>query len=219
MTRVIIICEGQTEQSFCNEVLNSYLNNKQIYIQPIITGRGIVKWEVLKDLITKHLKQDENIVVTTLIDYYGIPSKFNYPNWQESLKLLNIDKYQAKSKVEQGMLNDIEESLKERFIPYIQLHEFESLLFSDIDVFTNYFEDSEFADYKYLEETITNFGNPEDINNSPQTAPSKRLDRIIKGYDKVVYGSLLAEEIGLDTIREKCIGFNDWICKIENLNE
>ncbi|MFV0345717.1 MAG: DUF4276 family protein [Bacteroidales bacterium] len=93
---------------------------------------------------------------------------------------------------------------------YIQLHEFESLLFSDISVIENNFEYSE-LDRSQLHKINKLFANPEDINDGKDTAPSKRLDGIIADYNKIVYGSLLAQEIGLEKIRKKCPRFNAWI--------
>ena len=115
------------------------------------------------------------------------------------------------------MLNSIPDELKYRFLPYIQLHEFEGILFSDISVIENEFEESEFSDYAYLKETISTFENPEMINDGNATAPSKRLDRTIKGYNKPVFGSLLAEAIGLQKIREKCPRFNTWVNALESI--
>jgi len=224
MKRIIIIGEGQTEQSFCNDVLQPYFNPKEIYIEnPVIkkTHGGIVKWQVLKNQIVNHLLQDKTAFVTTLIDYYGIYGHHNYPEWKEAEKL--ADKNAAMAKLEKAMLCDIESDLQLRFIPYIQLHEFEGLLFSDIEVYNNSFEENEFEDYDYLIKTIKDNPNPEMINNGNTTAPSKRLAKIIKGYYsenenlKVLYGSTLAHDIGLNKIRSKCPRFNDWIIKLETI--
>jgi len=121
------------------------------------------------------------------------------------------------------MLEDIDEENRRRFIPYIQLHEFEGLLFSELAVYDNSFEENEFEDYDYLLETIKSNPNPELINKGIETAPSKRLSRIIKGYYtdnenlKVFYGSTLAHDIGLQKIRSKCPRFNAWITKLEKI--
>ena len=220
MARIIIIGEGQTEQEFCNDVLQPHFNSKNIYLQNATikkTGGGIVGWEALKHQIENHLKQDREVIVTLLIDYYGIKPNHNYPNWDEALAVINNNKYEAIGLIENGMLNDVDSTLRNRFIPYIQLHEFEGLLFSKPDVFLNNFEPAEFKDLPYLNLTVGEYDNPEMINDGPQTAPSKRLKRILTGYDKIVYGSLLAQEIGLETIREKCLGFSNWIGKLENI--
>lgn len=224
MKRLIVIGEGQTEQSFCNDVLKPYFSLKGIYIEnPVIkkTKGGIVNWEVLKHQIETHLLQDKTVFVTTLIDYYGLYSNHRYPSWEEAEKL--TDKTSRMKKLEDAMLQDIKSTLQRRFIPYIQLHEFEALLFSDISVFDNSFENNEFLDYNYLVETISKNSNPEMINNGNETAPSKRLERIIKGYysdkenNKAFYGSILAHDIGLKKIRNKCLRFSNWITTLENI--
>jgi hypothetical protein len=222
MARIIIIGEGQTEQSFCNDVLKLHFSNKNITIQnPVIkkTGGGIVNWQALKHQIETHLLEDQTAYVTTLIDYYGIYAHHKYPNWEAAEKLASpADRMNL---IEQGMYDGIRNTLRTRFIPYIQLHEFEGLLFCDKNIFDNNFEENEFADYPYLESTISSNPNPEMINNGKETAPSKRLSRILKNYNsdnennKVVYGSLLAQEIGLQNLRTKCPRFNEWINKLE----
>lgn len=224
MKRIIIVCEGQTEQQFCNDVLQPHFNQKNIFIQnPTIqkTGGGIVNWEALKYQIKTHLKQDPTSFVTTLIDFYGIHAHHKYPSWLEASK--HNDKNIGMDLMENGMLTEVNIEMQSRFFPYIQLHEFEALLFSDINVFDKNFETNEFLDYDYLQQTINQNYNPEMINDGVETAPSKRLSKIIKGYYsdnenmKVFYGSLLTYDIGLIKIRAKCPRFNDWITKLENI--
>ncbi|TAG58365.1 MAG: DUF4276 family protein [Cytophagales bacterium] len=219
MKRIIIICEGQTEQSFCQNVLQPYFNTKNIWLEtPTIkkSGGGIVNWNSLKKQIITTLIQNPNIIVTTFIDYYGILERHNFPNWLESEKIL--DKNVRIKSLENAILLDINPNLQHRFFPYIQLHEFECLLFCNPNVFTNNFDENEFLDFDYLLETFNSYSNPEMINNGDETSPSKRLSRILKNkYNKVTFGSLLAEEIGLKLIMEKCPRFNEWVLKIENV--
>lgn len=111
---------------------------------------------------------------------------------------------------------DIPEEFQYGFLPYIQLHEFEGLLFSDGNAFRSVFSQGE-ADFEKLDNIITGFPNPEEINDSPETAPSKRLIEAIPGYNKVVYGNIIAEQIGLQTIRDKCPLFNEWITGLESV--
>ena len=218
MKRIIIICEGQTEQEFCKDVLNPYFQTKRIQIQaPLIKKSmgGIVNWVVLKKEIETYLKQEPNVFVSLLIDYYGIKAKHTFPYWDEANKI--PDKELRLTKLEAEMKKSVESSINYRFIPYIQLHEFEGLLFCNKDVFDSCFEKNEFSDYTYLTETLNRFSNPEDINDGNDTAPSKRLKRIISGYNKVVFGSMIAQEIGLKSIRKKAPRFNDWINKMEGI--
>jgi Domain of unknown function (DUF4276) len=119
--------------------------------------------------------------------------------------------------LEDAMKALIDPKLSHRFIPYIQLHEFEGLLFSNIDVFKTQIAENEFRDFNELAKTIQDNPNPELINDGKLTAPSKRLERLIIGYNKPVYGSILAEAIGLQRIRSKCPRFNHWINTLEGV--
>jgi hypothetical protein len=218
LKRLIIICEGQTEKEFCKDLLQPFFFAKGISIEtPLIkkSSGGIVHWKYLKSQIENHLKQDTKALVSTLIDFYGIYETHGFPNWKNATNIVDIEK--RLEYIEAEMKKDLGDTFQYRFIPYIQLHEFEGLLFSDISVFDNNFEKNEFQDYAYMLKTIESFDNPEMINNSKVTAPSKRLERILKGYSKVVHGSLLAVEIGLEKIRSKCLRFNDWISRLENI--
>lgn len=213
MKSIIIVCEGQTEEEFCKTILRPYFKPKDIFIKnPLIerSNGGIVSWKILKKEIENHL-QDKNTVVTTLIDYYGIKASHNFPKWEDIRHVKDVDKNAKISILEGAMHNDISAALRDRFIPYVQLHEFESLLFVDLNVFNTLFDQNEFKDYKYLKKTIEDYPNPEMINNGETTAPSKRLDKIMKSYSKIQNGNQIAEKIGLTNIRKQCPRFNDWI--------
>ena len=98
----------------------------------------------------------------------------------------------------------------------MQLHEFESLLFNDIQLFYDQVPEAELVGRTELERTFADYDNPEMINNNRETSPSHRLKRIIKGYNKPLYGHYFAEAIGIDQIRLKSPRFNQWIEKIIN---
>lgn len=216
MKRVIIICEGETEREFCQTILAPVFIRKDIHLQsPLIKKSmgGIVKWAELKKQITLHLKNDPTAFTTTLIDYYGLYHKYQFPSWEEAHKIR--DKNLRMTHLEYAMYLDVEDRLRNRFIPYIQLHEFEGLLFNQIDIFYEQIPKRELVGEKELVETFNRYVNPEMINNDPTSAPSKRLNRIVKGYNKIVYGNILAEAIGLDNIRNKSPRFNNWLEKLE----
>ena len=113
--------------------------------------------------------------------------------------------------LEEAMKKDISNSLQHRFIPYLQLHEFEALLFIDLQTFYQQVPKSDLVGIDELEETFAKYSNPEMINNSKITSPGHRLERIIKGYKKPLYGHYLAEAIGIERIRSKCPRFNNWV--------
>ena len=142
-------------------------------------------------------------------------SKYEFPGWASAHVI--VDKNALITALERSMLNDIDPSLQHRFIPYLQLHEFEGLLFNDINVIYHQIPAADIVGRAELVRTFADYSNPEMINNNRETAPSQRLTRIIRGYNKVVYGDILAEAIGLTRIRAKSPRFNNWITRLETL--
>lgn len=214
MKRVIIICEGETEREFCKNVLAPHLIHHNIFIQAPLIKRsmgGIVRWSILKKEIETHLKEP-NAIVSTLIDYYGLYQKYNFPSWSDGEKIPN--KNDRMDFIENAMKEDIADAISHRFIPYLQLHEFEGLLFNEIQLFYDQVPKAELVGIDELKKTFADYDNPEMINNSRETSPSHRLERIIKGYNKPLYGHYFAEAIGIDKIRKRSPRFNDWIEKI-----
>lgn len=198
MNRLVIVCEGQTEREFCNDVLRPFFANKGIDVSaPLIkhSKGGIVAWSHLKKQIENHLH--EGAYVSTFIDYYGIKRQYDFPGWDKSKEI--ADKRERLMFVLRCMLEDIPSDINYRFIPYIQLHEFEGLLFSDVSAFKKSFDETE-MDFDKIKTMAEEAENPEMINDGPETAPSKRILKAVPGYDKVIYGNCLAMEIGLDNI-------------------
>ncbi|MBB1139710.1 DUF4276 family protein [Myroides sp. WP-1] len=212
MKRLIVICEGQTEQEFCVKLLAPYLANKNIYIQnPLIkrSGGGIVSWLILKQEIQKYLRSDSSAFVTTFIDLYGITNTHQFPRWEESKGM-----QQVKNRVvdiENAMYGEIN---NHRFIPNIVVHEFETILFSDLSAIVDQIDERDLK-LNELNQILLQYEDIELINDRPLNAPSKRLENCITGYDKIVYGNILAESIGLEKIRTKCAKFNEWVSKLE----
>lgn len=105
-----------------------------------------------------------------------------------------------------------------RFVrPYVQMYEFEGLLFSDIEQFQYVLDGWDAEVRKILIRIREQFSTPEDINNSRQTAPSKRiLDAFPNGsYNKTEHGPVIADAIGLEKIRQQCPNFNAWMSMLE----
>lgn len=216
MKRVIIICEGETEREFCKNVLAPHLIHSNIHIQAPLIKRsmgGIVRWSILKKEIEIHLLEP-NVIVTTLIDYYGLYQKYNFPNWAIGERIVN--KNDRMDFLEDAMKEDINDAIRHRFIPYLQLHEFEGLLFNDIQIFYDQVPKEELVGVAELKKTFADYDNPEMINNNRETSPSHRLQRIIKGYNKPLYGHYFAEAIGIEHIRSKSPRFNQWTENIIN---
>lgn len=218
--RLIIICEGPTEALFTNQVLRKHFakRNMQLFTPyPKWSGGGDIDWKRLYKDILLHLKTDKKAYVTTFIDLYGLSNPSEFPGWKEGLKLSgNI--YHRIAFLENAMLETIDDDFRYRFIPNYIIHEFEGLLFNDIQYFDDLLEENEYKNKNELQKVLQQYSNPELINESPQTAPSKRLEyKILKSYSKTDFGVRLAVHIGLEKIRTKCPHFNDWITKLENL--
>lgn len=217
MKRAIVVCEGDTEKEFVGTFLQTHFNDKDIYLcNPKIkkSNGGIVKWGDLKKQIEAHLKCDKEAYVSTLIDYYGLKKSLHFPDWEPAHKQNNTTI--RMDLLEQAMKNDIETDLQSRFIPYIQLHEFEALLFCERNTF-DIIPKKELIGIAELNDIFKRFPNPEDINDHTTTSPSHRMDRIIDGYNKVKHMNILCEQNGLNNIRAKCPRFNEWISRLESL--
>ena len=213
MKRLVIIVEGDAEESFINNVLSPYFNSIGIYnyIQCYKikhSNGGLSKYSHLKKDIVNTLYEND-VVVSTLVDFYRIPSDF--PGYNESL---SYEKHSDQvNYLESKIKEDIEltqNRVFENLVPYIQLHEFETFIFSDIMGVDALFDQSEYDRREFINIT-RQYENPEDINNGVNTAPSVRLKKIIKGYDKVLFGIEIIQNLGVDLIREKCPRFNSWI--------
>ncbi|WP_159479866.1 DUF4276 family protein [Chryseobacterium sp. 18068] len=216
MRAVYIIAEGQTEEQFINEILRPYFLRFNIYdVRAILmeTSPGYKGGDVIysryKYNIELLLKKESDIIVTSLIDYYKLDTGF--PNYNEALKI--HDKFIRLDNLEESIRRDIPNP---RFIPYIQLHEFEGLLFSSMDGF-NYLTNIPENSLKCLEKIVNSFENPELINDGVLTAPSKRLVNLIPGYQKTFHGPIIADEINIDVIISKCKRFENWLNEIINL--
>lgn len=221
MIRIHIICEGQTEEMFVNEVMADIFTPQGIYLYPSLVGRpghkgGNFKFErVLRD-VKSRLLDDTQAFCTTFFDFYGLPEDF--PGKAEAKLLSNIE--DKRQKVERSLVEQLEHHITrdamQRFIPYVQLYEFEGLLFSQPTSIASEIGETGLA------ESFTNirgqFATPEHINNSSMTAPSKRIKRLFNQYDKVIHGSLVALGIGITKIREECPLFNHWIERLQSLN-
>ncbi len=210
MKRLYIVVEGQTEQEFVNTLLRPWFNGHGLVdVRPILIktskhGRGgHVNAEHLENTINGLLREsnDKDLIVTTLIDFFRIPD--NMPGYETAMRLANSTAQVAA--LERGLSDAIHDW---RFVPYIQRHEFEALVFSSNAGFEKYCSEEQSGKTATI---VAAFQNPEDINSSPETAPSKRLKVLIPTYDKVILGNLLALEIGLDTIMSRCPRFAGWL--------
>jgi hypothetical protein len=203
-----ILVEGQTEEEFVKESLCPYLADQEIHeVRPIKISTkvgfkgGFVNYDYLKRDALNLLKERREIVLSTFVDYFRIPT--NVPNYDECQSI-----YQINSRIE-CLENAIREDIGfENFFPYIQKHEFEALLFSSNEGFASYYPKSV---SEQTQKVIEQFLNPEEINDNPNSAPSKRILNIVPEYSKVIDGNIIALEVGIETMLEKCSRFRTWV--------
>lgn len=222
MIRVHVICEGQTEEMFVNEVLVQWFHAKNIYLVPSLIGKpghkgGNFRFERLLTDVGNRLLGDRQAWCTTFFDFYGLPDDF--PGKAEARTKGSMD---AKADcLLEAMREQLQAKLGEdamrRFIPYIQMYEFEGLLFSNPERLANGIGQPDLAPSFW--KIRNQFVSPESINDSPQTAPGKRIKGLYDRYEKPLDGSLAAMEIGLAEIRRECVRFDAWLGQIEALGE
>lgn len=206
MKRVYIVCEGQTEETFVNRILKNEFLQKRVALIAIHCG-GVSRYSIIKKKIQTLCRSDRDAVITTMLDYYGIPSSL--PGYHDRVVGTIYDKVHY---LENRMKEDIAE---ENFIPNLILHEFEALLFSDPSAF----KQCNVSDRVVNELIKINSAaeTPEHINNDPNTAPSKRILKLYPEYIKTLHGYKIARIIGTNVMRRECKHFNEWICRIENI--
>lgn len=210
MRAIYILCEGQTEEEFVISCLRPYLNDFGIFdVRPILMSTsktskgGDVKFGRLKHNAERILASEHDIIVTTFIDFFRIKSDF--PGYSDAY--LIRDKFTRVAILEEKMRQNIN---NERFIPYIQLHEFEGLFFASPAGF-EYLSIIPHKNMERLYEAVREHDNPELLNDGEDTAPSKRLQLLIPGYKKILYGSMIAQEVSVATMLERCTRFHHWI--------
>lgn len=224
MKRLHITAEGQTEESFVNRTLKPHLAKFGVYsdVRCVLTGRqknkvfrgGMTSYCKAKNDILKWLREEQNnrdVAFTTMFDYYALPNDF--PGHSKAQEFQ--DPYKKVAFIEAEMEHDIADR---RFIPYIQLHEFETLLFTNPQKFEiEFFDDID--GINFLKDIASEFKNPELINQGIETAPSKRIISIYPRYkdNKSTIGSMIAHEIGIDALKNTCKHFREWITKLEQL--
>jgi hypothetical protein len=189
--------EGLTEERFVKQLLYPHFISKEIYVTPIQVGGNISVDRVGKELT--HLANSFDFV-TTLYDFYGFKGKTDS---------------ESKVSLEERIAKSIKADYKGKLIPYVQMYEFEGLLFSSPGAIACILQDEELE--HWANGVLSEFcNNPEEINNSPETAPSKRLIRR-SSYRKKTHGPAIAVQIGLNGLREKCAGFDGWLSQLEGL--
>ena len=228
MSRLLLHVEGQTEETFVNDVLAPHLSDRGYdSVRARLVGNarqrdrcgGIRDWNAVRRDITNHLKEDPGSFATTMVDYYGLP-RSGQRAWPGRARASTLPFAQRAGAVEAALLADIGREMgggfdPNRFVPYVMMHEFEALLFSDCQQFGKGIGRPDLAES--FQGIRDQFASPEEIDDSPETAPSKRVESLVAGYQKPLLGILAALRIGLDAMRLECPHFAMWLSRLEAL--
>lgn len=222
MNRVCVLVEGETEATFVDSILRPEFERagKPIFVYPVLFRKhgGSIRYVKCKQVILNALKQERSAYITTMVDFYGMPQ-----DWPGRIEANKFHSCIEKAKlVENGILDDIISSMGDSFdphrlIPYVQMHEFEALLFSSPEKLADNLGDERLSSafLKIRKE----FTNPEEINDDYETCPSRRIEEVYRSFRKTIDGVSAAYQIGLEVMRQECPHFDEWITKLENIGD
>lgn len=217
--RALILVEGQTEERFVKDALAPAFWPRGLFFSPtiLVTKRvkngtnfkgGVTSFARFRNDARRLLNSSGGALVTTMLDYNGLPGDFpgmkNRPNGTPQQRV---------SHVEQAIWQHF--GSPRNFIPFLALHEFEAWLFSSPDELPRVMaEDRAQPELAAIRESVST---PEEIDERPEFAPSKRIEALFPGYRKTLHGTRAAAQIGLARIRAECPHFHEWLIKLENL--
>jgi hypothetical protein len=221
MSKTLILVEGQTEETFVRDILAQYLETFSVCIIPklLVTKRtksgmqfkgGIRSYEQVRSDLRRLLSDSSASVVTTMLDYYGLPNDF--PGYDT--RPTSSDPYAKVNHIERAFAQDINDP---RFVPYLSLHEYEALVFTDPACCNWIFEDAGVV--RRLKAIRDSYKSPEHINDGRMTAPSKRIMSVFPTYQKPLHGPLATTAIGLDALRSACLHFCGWLSAMEKAGQ
>ncbi len=224
MSEVVAVVEGETEQTFVRDQLAAHLGSLGIAIWAVLPGRdrrrgGVKKWEVAKRDIVYTLR--ERRFCTTMFDYYAMPT--DWPGRVDSSRLpWNERADHVERQLHEQISKEMGDSFDPRFfIPYVQLHEFEALVFSDVEKLASVVAPLRDRDIAGLaaqfKKVVEEAGFPEAINDSSETCPSRRITSVEQAYKKRLHGPIVTNRIGLETIRRECRHFDSWVKRLEGI--
>lgn len=224
MNEIVAIVEGQTEQTFVRDVLAEHLGGRGMSIWAVLPGRsrrkgGVKKWKTARGDIIRTLR--EGRYCTTMFDFYALPD-----DWPGRTEAANLPWEQRGDHVEQAIADDVAAAYGEsfdrrQFIPYVQVHEFEALLFSNITELARSCE--AVSDHpsetlrQRLQAVLDEAANPEAIDDGYDTCPSRRIMHAVRGYRKATLGPIIAGRIGIETLRGPCLHFASWLGRLEKV--
>ncbi len=215
--RVLLLVEGQTEERFVKDILEPEYLSKDIYFYPtiLVTKRvkdgpnfkgGVTNFAKFRNDVQRLLNSAGDALVSTMLDYYALPNDF--PGMSPRLGHSPVERVEH---IENAIADHF--GRPQNFIPFLALHEFEAWLFSSPEelprVMTAKIKQQEFS------AICAEFSTPEEINEHPESAPSKRIISLFPAYKKTLHGPTVAKRIGLEKIRLQCPHFSLWLKKLE----
>jgi len=224
MSRVVVVCEGETEEEFVRDVLAPGFYGVGLYLEPQMVETspgsrgGALNYDRVKPHLRNVLRQKSAPVVTTLFDLYKLDKRF--PGFEQSRGMPDLS--QRLQVLRHELHADIVAAAgcqPNRFIPYIQPYEFEALLFSDVASFSLVNPSWPKKSIERLVEIRNAAVSPEHINDRPETKPAAHLERELSNpsYRKRRHGPIAAQKIGLAKIEAECAFFAAWLAQIREL--
>ncbi|MBE2293483.1 MAG: DUF4276 family protein [Phycisphaerales bacterium] len=224
MSRVVVVCEGETEEEFVRDVLAPGFYGLDLYLEPQMVESspghrgGALNYDRVKPHLRNVLRQKNAPVVTTFFDLYKLDKRF--PGFEQSLD--KPDLAQRLDVLRRALHEDIVVAAgcqPERFIPYIQPYEFEALLFSNIASLSLVNPSWPKKAIDRLVAIRNAATSPEHINDQPATKPAAHLERELSNpnYRKRRHGPIAAQKIGLVKIEAECAFFAAWLSQIRRL--
>ncbi len=225
MKRLAIHVEGKTESFFVRDILRPYLAQSGVdaYGRQLITNRkgnyrgGIPRYLDIRNDLIKDIKHDPSAEHAIMLDLYGLPGDF--PDYHKGTHAA-LNPFAKADILKAALASDLALDgivLKENLIN-IQPYEFEGLLFSDPQKLAERLKIlNRGVKAEYFEEILEQFPSPEHINNHPNSAPSKRIMEIARRYEKVIDGNAIFEMIGIETVRQKCRRFDEWLASLAGI--
>lgn len=215
MKRVLILVEGQTEEVFVRDVLTPHLapfgvHPTQVLLKTKRTASGSFKGgvtsaeQVIGD-VRRLLGDTGAAAITTMIDYYGLPDDFPGMDARPP-----HDAYARVACVEAAFAAVFDAP---HFVPHLVLHEYEAWIFSAPHACDWVFDDPSLC--HQLSGIAATAGGAEQINETPENAPSKRLTRAFPGYKKTFHGPMAVGAIGIPALRQACPHADAWLSKLE----
>lgn len=220
--RVVVVCEGETEEEFVGNVLapaftqlGLHLEAQLVQTSPGHRG-GALNYDRVKRHLCHTLRQKNAPFVSTFFDLYKIDKRF--PGFEQAMGKTDVgQKLEVLRRELHGDVVAAAQCRPERFIPHIQPYEFESLLFSEPAALAEVNPAWTQKSIDHLLHIRNQAVSPEHINDKPETKPAAHLQRELGNYRKRLHGPIAAQKIGLNKIEAECAFFAAWLAKIRTL--